>query len=100
MLSLHAKPLTASLAQGRTNVRPKRAGSQSSRPHFSMLQPMKSAKPEVFRLLNDEEFRHLSTQQKVAYMKRAMEAQKTVNSQIAEGLFHLAPKDSEKKKEA
>ena len=56
---------------------------------------MENADAEPFRLLNDEDFARLNTAEKVAYMKRAMEAQSVLNRQIAAGLFQLAPKDPE-----
>jgi hypothetical protein len=45
-------------------------------------QKMDSDQAHEFRLLSDEDFRALSTAQKIAYLKRAIEAREAINRQV------------------
>ena len=49
-----------------------------------------------FRLLTEAEYNALTTAEKVAYLKRAVEAQKALSEQIARGLTQIGlPGDKE-----
>jgi len=47
----------------------------------------------AFRILTNEEFSTLRTEEKVEYLKRAVKAQKLLTDLIAEGLAKMLPSD-------
>jgi hypothetical protein len=50
-----------------------------------------SAKRKPFRILPDDEFWKLTTEERVAYLKEAMEVRNDINRQIDAGITHLLP---------
>lgn len=50
---------------------------------------MAEPQPPIFRLLTETEYNALTTAEKVAYLKRAVEAQKALSEQIARGLAQI-----------
>jgi len=54
--------------------------------------------PKRFRILHDDEFRALTTQQRVEYLKEAMAVRNSINRQIDAEISNLLPSANEKKK--
>jgi len=59
---------------------------------------MDKAQPKRFRILHDEEFQALTTQQRIEYLKEAMLVRNSINRQIDAEISNLLPSANEKKK--
>jgi len=56
--------------------------------------------PKRFRILHDDEFRALTTQQRVEYLKEAMAVRNSLNRQIDAEISNLLPSANDDKKKS
>ena len=52
-----------------------------------------------FRILHDDEFRALTTQQRIEYLKEALEVRNSINRQIDAEISNLLPSASSKNRQ-